>query len=149
MTTPTKHRPIIILPGGARLLRFACVGGTAALLQLAMLHILTANEWNPILADGIAFLLAAQVNFLLSSTFTWGDRTAPHGTDASVLRRWITFHGSITSTALLNLAVFTLAHPYMPTLLASACGIAAAACVNYITFDRVVFRTRPVPVRGQ
>src|SRR5919197_4098509 len=63
----------------ARPLRFALTGGLAGLLQLGLLALLMGRGWPAAPANAVAFLLAAQVNFALSSVFTWRDRrrTAP------------------------------------------------------------------------
>ncbi len=134
-----------LLIAGARPIRFAFVGGTSGLIQLALLHVATGYGWNAILAEIVAIFCAAQVNFLLNTTVTWRDRHV--GAARATLRtRWLAFHGSIAGTALLNISVFTAAHTVMPALSASALGIAAAATINFVTFDRLVFR--PIPVEA-
>ncbi len=134
-----------LLIARARPIRFACVGGTSALIQLALLHLIVGRGWNTTLAEIVALLTAAQVNFLLNTTVTWRDRHA--GAARQTLRcRWLAFHGSISGTALLNFSVFTVAHLALPALYASALGIIAAAGVNFVTFDRFVFR--PVPTEA-
>jgi putative flippase GtrA len=87
-------------------------------------------------ANAAAFLLAAQLNFALSSAFTWRDRFVSH----SLARRWLLFHGSIAATALLNMLTFSAARFVLPVLAASAAGIATGALGNYLLGDRVVFR---------
>ena len=121
----------------ARPLRFALTGGLAGLLQLGLLALLTGRGWPTAPANAVAFLLAAQVNFALSSLFTWRDRqrTAP------LWRRWLAFHGAIVATALVNQSVFLVARTVLPALVASAAGIAVAAVGNYLLGDRLVFRT--------
>lgn len=123
----------------ARPSRFAAVGGLSGLIQLSLLALLTDAGWNGILANPVAFLLAAQFNFWLSDRFTWGDRRSSTAAQA-ILARWARFHVSITGTALLNMAVFTVARSVMADLLASATGIAVAALTNFLLGDRFVFR---------
>lgn len=131
----------MLLSTSARPLRFAGTGGAAGAVQLILLALLTRHAWHPVIANCVAFLLAAQVNFLLSLTFTWRDR-APAG---SIPRRWILFHGSMGSMALVNMAVFAVARPFIPLAPASLAGIAAGALGNYLLGDRLVFRGRPQP----
>ena len=57
---------LLLLSAPARPLRFACTGILAGLSQLALLSLFTRHGWNPIVANGTAFLLAAQLNFALS-----------------------------------------------------------------------------------
>ncbi len=132
-----------LLIARARPIRFACVGGISALIQLALLHSIAGHGWNTALAEIIALLLAAQVNFFLNTTVTWRDRHVGAARQ-TLRRRWFAFHGSITWTTLLNFSVFTAAHLAMPALYAAALGIIAAAAVNFVTFDRFVFRPAPV-----
>ncbi len=126
-------------------IRFACVGGTSAVLQLALLHILTGHGWNAIVAEIVAFFVSAQVNFLLHINITWRAWRATT-TRQTLGRCWLAFHGSIAGTALLNLSVFTVAHLVLPALYAAALGIIAAAVVNFVTLDRLVFR--PIPAEA-
>lgn len=120
----------------ARPLRFAGTGIAAGGLQLTLLAVLTAHGWEALPANIVAFLTAAQFNFVLSNVLTWRDRTL---TD-SIRRRWLLFHASIAVMALLNMLVFVALHDLVPTFVASALGIAAGACGNYAAGDRFVFR---------
>lgn len=137
-TAPTEGGWAALLAQGdvARPLRFAITGGIAGVVQLALLALLTHAGWAELPANALAFLLAAQLNFALSSAFTWRDRRA----DRALGRRWLAFHGSIAAMAVVNMLVFALARAALPTLLASALGIAAAACGNFMLGDRLVFR---------
>ncbi len=138
MRRPTPRLPAPLLTTAARPLRFAATGLTAGLAQLGLLALLTDLGWPDLAADVVAFVLAAQVNFALSARFTWRYRP-----DARPLwRRWLAFHGAIVGMALVNLAVFALARTALPTVAASAAGIAAAATGNFVLGDRVVFRAR-------
>jgi putative flippase GtrA len=121
----------------ARPVRFAITGGLAGLMQLALLKLLTDYGWQALVANVVAFLLAAQLNFALSSLFTWRDR----GAGRSLGRRWLAFHGSIASMAAVNLAAFAAARLALPDLVASASGICAAATGNFFIGDRLVFRS--------
>src|SRR5690349_15397575 len=59
-----------------RLLRFGLTGGTAALIQLGLLEWLIARGTGGLAANAVAFIVAAQVNFWLSQSFTWRDRAS-------------------------------------------------------------------------
>jgi putative flippase GtrA len=136
-----------LLSDGARPLRFALTGGLSGLFQLAVLALLTGRGWPEFPANLLAFLPAAQVNFALSSLFTWRDRR----TAAPLWRRWLMFHASIAAMAVANQLVFLAAHTVLPTLPAAASGIAAAAVGNFLLGDRLVFRAnrdgRATPLR--
>ena len=122
----------------ARPLRFAITGGVCGLFQLALLALLTRKGGQPLPANGVAFLAAAQLNFALSSMFTWRDRRG----ERSLIRRWLAFHGSIAGMAVVNLLVFTAMRPTLPDLPAAVAGIGVAAIGNFIIGDRLVFRVR-------
>ena len=128
----------------ARPLRFVGTGGVAGATQLTLFAVMSHLGWAVFLANGLAFLLAAQINFALSWFFTWRDRL----TNAPIVRYWATFHGSIALMALLNFAVFAVGRNYVPLLVASALGILAGALGNYASGNLIVFRPwrkRPDP----
>ena len=146
MTTSIMHRtqPSTRLLGvvqqmAPRLVRFACTGLLAGAVQLALLHLWTARGWGALVANPVAFLVSAQLNFLLSVTFIWRDRRDATRRAETLRRRWVTFHGSILGTALLNQAVFAVALLALPSLVAAGLGIAAGALVNFLVQDRFVF----------
>ena len=133
----------LLLSDRGRPIRFALIGASAAAIQLALLALLTRHGWQQDLADALAFLLAAQVNFACNNLFTWRGR----GRDRPLWRRWLLFHGSILGTAALNLLVFDLARRAIPVLPASALGIAVAAVGNFLIGDRLVFAEAHLPMQ--
>jgi putative flippase GtrA len=137
----------VLLSERARPLRFVFTGGLCGLIQLVLFTLLVRSNWSPLIANAVAFLLSAQVNFLLSWSFTWGDRQVHQR--ANLLARWLTFHGSIVGTALLNQLVFWLAHLLLPNLFAVMLGIGVAALANFVLLDRQVFRKDPFLVITQ
>jgi len=132
----------LLFSDAARPLRFVCIGGLAGVLQLLLLSLFNRLGWQIVLANAIAYILSAQVNFLLSTFFTWHDRQSEIDSIKTLLARWLTFHGSIIGTGLLNMLVFVIARTILPTLMASAFGIAGAAIANFFLFNRFVFRKR-------
>jgi putative flippase GtrA len=139
---PTPRLSAPLLTTAARPLRFAATGLTAGLVQLGLLAVLTGLGWPDLVANLVAFALAAQVNFALSTRFTWRDRLDGR----SLWGRWLAFHGAIVGMALVNLAVFALARTALPAVAASAAGIAAAAIGNFVLGDRIVFRAQRLGV---
>lgn len=124
----------------ARPLRFLLVGGVCGVLQLGLLALLTLSGWEAILANCVGFLLAAQVNFTLSTIFTWHDRSLASKMRMALPWRWLHFHGTIAATALLNQGIFVMAQVLLPALLASALGIGVASIANFVLGDGLVFR---------
>ena len=128
----------MLFAGSARPLRFAVTGGLAALVQLILLALLTRAGWPGLGGNVVAFILAAQVNFALSTTYTWRDRAQ----DGPLWRLWALFHISIAGMAMVNMTVFAVVEHVMPALVASMLGIGVAAIGNFIVGDRLVFRAR-------
>ncbi|MEI6136913.1 MAG: GtrA family protein [Chloroflexota bacterium] len=122
-----------------RAARFALTGLICAALQLALVAAFEAAAVPGLAANALAFGLAAQLNFVLSSRFTWGDRAR----SGPLAWRWGAFLGAISGTAVLNMAVYALARPLVGDLEAAALGIAAAAIVNFVVGDRAIFRAAP------
>jgi putative flippase GtrA len=116
-------------------LRFALTGAAAAAVQLAILAALTARGVPGLAADVAALLVAAQANFALSQSFTWGDRHLK----GPVVARRAAYPVAIAGSALVNLGEFALVHHWTPALAAGGFGIAVAAAMNYAIGDRVVF----------
>lgn len=136
-----------------RLLRFGLTGGLAGLVQIGLLRAFESAGLVPLVANALGFLLAAQVNFIVSQVFTWADRPLNGTLDDSLGRRWRRFHAAIAGTAVLNMLVFAAARTLLPDLVASALGICVAAVANFLLADRLVFRVaktsaaRPMGVR--
>jgi dolichol-phosphate mannosyltransferase len=128
-----------LLGDRARPLRFVIVGGLCALLQLALLALLTRVGLGALPANTAAYLLSAQANFALSDRFIWHDRRTEHAREG-LGRRWLSFHASIAGTFLLNEMVFIVARLALPDLVAAAAGIGIAAIVNFIIQDALTFR---------
>jgi putative flippase GtrA len=129
-----------LLHDRARPLRFVLVGSICGAVQLALLALFLRGGAPVVPANVVAFLLSAQLNFVLSTLFIWHDRRAGGGMTRGLIRRWLGFHGSIAGTAVLNQAVFVLALLVAPDLAASALGIGVAAVANFLLQDRLVFR---------
>src|ERR671939_901407 len=105
------HRLRVLLRSpGARPLHFTFTGGLAGLLQLGLLALLVGRGWPSGPANAVAFLLAAQVNFAVSSLFTWRDRrrTAP------LWRRWLAFPRAIAGLGPIKPGGFLAARAALP-----------------------------------
>lgn len=125
--------------GAGRLLRFATVGGLCGAIQVGLLLLLAGAGAGALTANVIAYLLSAQVNFVLSDRVIWGDRRL-RVTVAGLARRWLGFHASIAGTFLLNQAVFVVARGVVPDAAAAIAGIGVSGLVNFAIQDRLTFR---------
>jgi putative flippase GtrA len=131
-----RGRLITRLP---RFVRFAGVGGGCAILQLLVLAFLVRRGVEPHGANAIAFLLSTQVNFALSSAITWRDRLAAPWRGA-ILRRLAGYNALALCSLAVNGAVFALALPAAPYLVAAGLGIVAGTGLTYTVSGRVLFR---------
>lgn len=122
----------------ARMLRFAGVGGVCGALQIGLLVALTRPGVGALVANVTAYLLSAQVNFVLSDAFIWGDRRLRR-TGKTLARRWASFHLGIAGTFVLSQAVFVAARAVLGDVAASAAGIGLAALINFAIQDRLTF----------
>ena len=135
---------------GLRVVRFGMVAGSCTLLQLLILEFLNHLGVSRLLANGIAFLLAAQANFALSALFTWHDRKprlARHTKSLNATRagvwiaRWIKFNGTALVALVINELVFAAAlHEGVPLFAASGAGILSGAVVTFNVNHFVTFR---------
>ncbi len=117
--------------------RFGLTGLLAGMMQLASLRLMLEHGWQPWIANLLSFVSSAQLNFVLSNTFTWRDRQLRGGW----LGRWLRFHALIAWTAILNLGVFDLADRLTPHIVAAVIAIAVVATTNFLGADRFVFRS--------
>jgi len=134
--TLTARAPRAPRAPSARSLRFACVGGLVTLVQLGLLLVFAALAVPSLLANALALLLAAQLNFALNSAFTWGDRPLRGG---ELAPRWLRFMVAISGTLLINQGLFAVARLALPTLPAAALGSGLTGVLNFVLGDRFVF----------
>jgi len=136
------HGHIIRVP---RLIRFAFVGATCAVVQLACLSGLVTLGVEKQVANIIAIVLSTEINVFLSRQITWRDRHVAGLPAHTVWRALVTHHALLASTLVINEAVFALVSHRLPYLMAGVCGITAAAITNYVGSNRMIFRLAPAP----
>ena len=127
--------------------RFAVVGLAMTVLHLAVFRLLLPTS-VPEVANVAAFLVATQVNFLLSYFWTWSARRpVDHETVGSVLRRAVLFNGSAALGFGVNAAVFSTALRVVGVtpLQSAVVATGTSAAATFLLSSRVVFaRHRPV-----
>jgi putative flippase GtrA len=124
----------------ARLVKFAMVGGTCAVVQLSILHGLVSADVEEHLANLIAFIISMELNFALHQFFTWRDRWSPTLHPVKLLSRLLLFNASASSTGVINQSVFAIFNLFIWYLPAAAIGIGVAAFTNFLLNDRLIFR---------
>lgn len=129
-----------------RLIRFALVGVTCFLVQLGLLYLLE-SVLHLFIADALAFLMSAQLNFVLSQVFTWRDRRNTE----RLLMRWVKFNASaLLSVTAVNVTVFwLLVEAGMPIWAAMFVANVASTVWTFLMNHFVVFKeeqSKPSPI---
>lgn len=88
-----------------RILRFGIVGTLCLLIQILILFILE-HLIPPVFANGIGFIISAQLNFILSYHFTWRDSARKNG--FRLAATWLQFNLVVLLSACINGAAFFL-----------------------------------------
>jgi putative flippase GtrA len=93
--------------------------------------------YRPI-ANAVSFAISAQLNFLLSSQFTWRDRPAANrrGTGG----RWLAYNATALASLGFNTGVFVAAYRAIGTMQAAALGVVTGTCLVFLTCNLLVFR---------
>jgi putative flippase GtrA len=121
----------------SRLMRFAIVGVSCFLVQLTLLLLLD-DILHLYIADVLAFIISAQLNFALSQAFTWADRRQSE----RMLVQWLKFNASaLVSVVAVNASVFwLLAEAGLPIWLAMLCANAASTMWTFLMNHLFVFK---------
>jgi putative flippase GtrA len=127
-----------------RLVRFAIVGLLCLGLQYLIVELLHIElGYNAFLSDAIGFAVSAQLNFLLSNQFSWGD--APRVRRRALWCRWRNFLGVAGLATIINASVFAVAHVAMGTLAAIVCASVVSTTWTFLLNHYFVFK----PARGR
>ena len=107
-----------------------------------MIALLTrACGWSAFGATAVALELAAMVNFLGHSYWTWQDR--PEHSVRGVMKRYWRYQAAKTTSLLANLAITTaLTYLSIPPELANTAAVLACAIPNYLMSEHIVFAPR-------
>lgn len=118
---------------------FNAVGVLGFIVQIGAIAALTRIcGWPGFAATAVALELAALLNFVGHSRWTWGERPAAN------LRGWLRRYGryQLAKTASLaaNLAItWVLIHTGLPAEIANTAAVLACAIPNYLVSERFVF----------
>ncbi len=117
--------------------QFVTIGGLCALAQLSVLALLRELTGLGSWSNAVAFLLAAQLNFVLNYAFTWRDRRT-HSVGVFV-RQLAGFNVLVGLGLPVNQGVYLLAETVFPYIVAGAIGIGATTLAKYLIADRWIF----------
>ncbi|MCD0447543.1 GtrA family protein [Glycomyces sp. A-F 0318] len=138
-----RHRPPPL-----RLALFAAVGTTCFAVQAGILLALREAGAPDALANAVGFLVSAQVNFLLSTRFTWSDRRLPPSSPRPAAARWAAFQTTVALSLACNTGVFALASRFTGPVVAAAAGVGFGALLTFLASNHLIFRrrrTEPAP----
>lgn len=126
-----------------RKLRFLLVGALCFTFQYAVLRALSGAGMARPAANGVGFVISAQANFLLSTIFTWADRTQVSRLSTDHLRanrgRWVSYNLTVAIALAVNTVVFAAADRVVGALPAALAGVAAGTVVTFLVCDRLIF----------
>jgi putative flippase GtrA len=120
----------------ARFGRFNLVGAAGFVLQLTLLHALTRlTNWPLSVCVAAAVLVTVSHNFVWHARYTW------RGATDRWFARWLAFNLSNGAVSLVaNVVVTTVvAAAGVPVVAANVAAVCAAALVNFLLSDRLVF----------
>ena len=138
-----RHRPLLL-----RLARFSTVGLICFAIQAGILLALRGAGMPDTLANAVGFLASAQVNFLLSTRFTWSDRRLPRGSPRAAAIRWVSFQTTVALSLACNTGVFALASQFTGPVVAAAAGVGLGALLAFLAGNHLIFpgrRTETAP----
>jgi putative flippase GtrA len=122
--------------------RFGALGAVTFVVNLGLLLLFKAAGIPSIPAYALALFLAVQFNFAISQFWVWGDRHVASFWGRAMAERWVTFHGCIAVSLVVNFVVFAAAQLVMPDLLAAVAGVGASTLVKFLSLDRLAFKDR-------
>lgn len=122
-----------------RILRFGLVGASCFALQYAIMSLLARIGVTWSAANAAGFVASAQLNFLLSAAFTWGDRKIL--SSRRIWPRWLSYNGTALIALAANTVVFSTALQLISPLPAAFLGVIAGTVVTYLICNFLIFRS--------
>jgi putative flippase GtrA len=123
-----------------RFARFGAMGAITFVVQFAALEFFKALGIASVPAYALSLIPAVQLNFVANEVLVWDDRHIRIVRSRAMLNRWLTFHGCIAFSLVINFAVFVVAQLFVPDLAAMVLGIGASTFVKFLSLDRLAFR---------
>jgi putative flippase GtrA len=123
-----------------RLARFGVMGIITFVVQIGSFALLKDAGMNSVVAYAIGLALAVQFNFVVNQLFVWDDRPLQALFSRSTVERWLTFHGCIAASLVLNFGAFVVAHLFLPDIVAAVIGVGASTVLKFLSLDRLAFR---------
>ena len=129
----------LIGSGAARPVRFGIVGAVTFCVQLGMLMAFKEVGFGSVIAYALGLAVSVQFNFVVNQLVVWHDRPLAMLSRRGV-ERWVTFHGCIALSLVVNFLGFLVAQMFMPDILAAVVGVGASTALKFLSLDRLAFR---------
>ena len=129
----------LIGSGAARPVRFGVVGAVTFGVQLGMLLVFKEAGFGSVIAYALALAVSVQFNFVVNQLVVWHDRPLAMFSRQGV-ERWVTFHGCIALSLVVNFGAFVLAQMFMTDVLAAVVGVAASTALKFLSLDKLAFK---------
>ena len=124
-----------------RMPRFVLVGAICTVVQIVLFYQFRPLSPWPTLANAAAFVLSAQLNFMLSYRVTWHDtkRQVGYALGATMVK----YNMSILMATGINAAAFLVFHRLFPgpDFVAIFCAITVSTVCTFLTNHLYVFRS--------
>ena len=127
-----------------RIMKFLIVGCSAALVNFLLITIFIEllgfkSYFSKNLANILAIEMSAIYNFSISRVWTWED--APRKQGKSLIGQFIYFNLVLLAGIVVRVILFAVFEKWrLFYLLNVAIGIGVAACIDFILYDKFVFR---------
>jgi putative flippase GtrA len=125
--------------GAARPLRFGAVGAVTFAVQISLLMAFKATGLGSIVAYAMALAVSVQFNFIVNQLLVWHDRPMAMLT-RQFAERWVTFHGCIALSLVVNMGGFVVAQMFMPDIFAAVVGVGTSTAIKFLSLDKLAFR---------
>ena len=127
-----------------RIIKFLVVGCSAAVVNFLLMAVFIEffgfkTYFLKNLANILAIEISAVYNFSISRLWTWRD--APRKQGKSLVAQFISFNLALLTGIVLRIVLFAILEKWRVFyLLNVAIGIGVAACIDFVLYDRFVFR---------
>ena len=129
-----------------RIFKFLLSGSSAAIINLGFLYIFIVYlQFNTRFLENIANALSMEIsiiyNFIINRQWTWRDTKKEHNFE--LIKQCLFFHLAVGVSIIIRLIMFPILQFYGVNYLINAIiGIGVGAVVNYILYDKIVFKRR-------
>ena len=127
-----------------RIIKFVCVGFTATIIQLTLMWIMVeVLGWKGYYFKNLANIISGELGliyaFALNRIWTWRDNA--HIRNNSLLHQFILYHSGVLLGIVVKICLFATLDLFgIYYLINVLIGVGIAAAINYVFFDKIVFR---------